>query len=125
MGQPPPALAAVDADLLETLVQVPGQARGPTRRIEQDDHADASRLPVHRRLERERLVSCSGGAQHVENLRQLPRGSSTEERERDMEVLTRYATNSSELIVPPVFVGPALEGVQDILWQPEREEEPE
>lgn len=125
MGQPLPALAAVDADLLETLVQVPGQARGPTRRIEQDDHADASRLPVRRRLEWERLVSCGDGAQHVENLRQLPRGSGTEERERDMEVLTRYATSSHELVVPPVFVGPPFEGVQDILWQPEREEEPE
>jgi len=120
--QPRPLLGVVDAELLETRVQVSGETRRPARLVGEAEHADAAGLAVAIGLEDDWTLDRScGGAQRLGDGLQLSGRTAAQEGEREMQMLTRDEPSAGG----ELGLLPAAEEIEDLARQRERAEEPE
>lgn len=109
MGKPVPALAAVDAEPLQPLLEVGSERTCPARLVVEDEHPDAPRLAVAHRREARPLLHPGGSlTERRDDRGQLAGRPVAEEGERDVQVLAR---DDSEL-AGQVRVLPRLERVE-------------
>src|SRR6266496_2420038 len=85
--QPRPALGTIDAERLETSVQVVGERRSTPFLVVEHDHADAARLAVAQRREADLAGARGGLPEGGDDLRKPSGVDVPEEGERDVEVL--------------------------------------
>ena len=124
MRQPGPPLALVDAERLQTRLQVVGERRARARLVVEDEHADAPGLAVARTA-RARTGSAPAAAPRSASTIgvELAAGPAAEERERDVQVLAAATTADA---APSALALPARRAASsDVVGQPEREEEAE
>src|SRR3954452_14697770 len=120
MRQPRAAFAGIDAETFQTVLDVVGEhSRSPSAVLE-DEHADAPRLAVAAPREPDLPPPSRSFAQRVDHRLELPGRPVTEERERDVQVLSANRTDILQLLALPV-----LDRVEHVVGQAERKEEPE
>src|SRR4051812_45318847 len=120
MRQPGPTLEAVDAEALQPLLNVPGEQRRVASVFLEDEHADTARLAVANRRESDLTRAARGVPQCADDRLELACGAVTEERQRDVQVLSRHDADADQpLTLPP------RDPVEDGVGQAQREEEPD
>src|SRR5690349_10927752 len=120
MRQPGPPLAATDAELLEPLLDVVCEQARAAAPVLEDEHAHASRLAVASGCEADLACPSSRVAERADDRLELPGGAVPEEGERDVQVLAPHETDVRQLLALP-----ALDLVEGVVRQAQREEEPE
>ena len=84
--KPGPSLSLVDAQLLETLVQIGCETPRSAAEVFQGEHPDAPGLAISLRHEPDRVSACGGFAQCCEDRLELHHRAVPEEGERDVQV---------------------------------------
>ena len=120
MREPRAALAPVDAERLQPLVQRGGQPGRVAGRVVEHQHPDAPRLPVADRGQRRGAHVAGRLAECADDRRQVGRWAAAEEGERHVHALPRHHAPAAEVLAPP-----GGEDVQHRVGEGEREEEPE
>src|SRR5215471_18695856 len=118
--QPGTPLAAIDAELLQPLLEVVGKLRRIASLILEDEHSDASRLAVANGREADLPRSGCGLPQRAADRLELAARPMAEEGERDMQVPTRDDSD-----VPQLLALPALDLVEHVVRDTQSEEDPQ
>src|SRR5215207_3172228 len=101
MLEPRTTLAPVDADRLEPLVELPRDPGCAVVPVLENEHADAPRLAVPEGSERRSGRALGARSQGVDDRRQIGARSRAQERERDVEILSRDNPPGEVLSLPP------------------------
>src|SRR6266851_4591042 len=118
VGQPLPLLALVDAQALQTTLQILGETRGPAAEIAQHQHPDAPGLAVALRHQPDRARGSGGLAQRAEDRLELRHRAVSEEGQRDVQVCPRDGTAG-----PDVRGLPLLQRVERLIGEAEAAEQ--
>jgi len=117
--QPPPTLALVDAERLETGVQVVRQGAGAFALVVEHEHADAPGLAIAVQREERPLGGFRGAAQGSEDPLELVHSPVAEERERGVQILPGNEARVRHL--PELAALPVHEPVEDFVREPQGE----